>query len=232
MNARLEQLAELAEALGLEHLELPLLNTALTHCSYAYEADVASNERLEFLGDAVIGLAIGDALYQRHPGFTEGELAKKRAVIVSARTLAEHARRLNLGQYLLLGKGEEMSGGRERASNLADSFEALVGAVYLSCGWEQVRAWVIRELNPTADDAYSAGGDYKTVLQEKLQAQGKGLPEYDLLKQEGPDHRRVFTVGVCSGQEMLGSGVGRSKKEAEQEAARVALERLGKTKAK
>lgn len=230
MDARLERVAQLAESLGIEGMDPSLLATALTHCSYAYDEDVPSYERLEYLGDAVVGLAVADALYRKYTRMPEGELAKRRAVIVSARTLAGHARRLDLGKYLFLGKGEKLTGGRNRPSILADAFEALVGAIYLSRGWEEAKAWVVRELKPTVKSEYPEDTDHKTVLQETLQAQGKGLPEYELLGQKGPDHDRTFTVGVRVGEEILASGVGHSKKEAEREAAREALALMKRVK--
>lgn len=222
-DSRRRLLGELAARLGLGEMDPGLIDTALTHGSYANESGVASNERLEFLGDAVIGLAIADALYRKNPEATEGTLAKRRAVIVSAETLAEHAQRLELGRYLLLSKGEELTGGRERQSLLSDAFEALVGAAYLSCGPRKTKAWVVRQLEPSVDALYAARIDHKTTLQEALQAKGRGLPVYRSLGQEGPDHQRIFTVGAYLDGQILGTGTGPSKKSAEQEAARSAL---------
>lgn len=222
-EAREAELAELMEQLGVQVGDLGLIDLALTHGSYANEAGVHSNERLEFLGDAVVGLAMGEALYLKHPAAPEGVLHRRRAAIVSAPTLAEHSRRLGLGHYLRLSRSEELNGGRDRPSILADAFEALVGAVYISCGWESARAWVVGQLEPVLLEAYERRVDHKTALQEALQAGGRGLPEYRLLSQEGPDHDRRFTVAAYAGNEHLGTGEGRSKKLAEQEAARNAL---------
>lgn len=213
--------------LGLPPGDPSNFHRALTHSSYAYEAGIANNERLEFLGDAVVGLAIGAALYQMYPNVNEGALAKMRASIISATYLGDQAARMGFGQYLLLGKSEEQSGGRERQSILADAFEAVVGAIYLTYGWDVVHDWLIDQFRTTLQEASKKQGDFKTELQEILQARGKGVPEYRLLNQTGPDHDRQFTVGAFIAGSLGGTGVGKSKKRAGQEAARVVLDTLG-----
>jgi len=200
---------------------------ALTHSSYAYETETANNERLEFLGDAVVGLAIGAALYQMYPHVNEGALAKMRASIISATSLGDQAARLGIGQYLLLGKSEDQSGGRERQSILADAFEAVVGAIYLTYGWDAAQDWLINQFRAALQEASKKQGDSKTELQEILQARGKGVPEYRLLSQTGPDHDRQFTIGAYVAGSLSGTGMGKSKKKAGQEAAKAVLDTLG-----
>ncbi|MGH2710847.1 MAG: ribonuclease III [Actinomycetota bacterium] len=201
---------------------------SLTHRSYAFEQDLKeTNERLEFLGDAVLGLVVTDIAYARFPGMPEGDLAKLRAATVNMLTLADVARALDLGQEILLGKGEELSGGRDKTSILADAMEAVLGAVYLDRGLGAATALIERLFWPRMA-AYSRGEgdrDYKTVLQE-LAAQDIGtIPQYRVLE-EGPDHAKEFTATVYIAGEPYGTGEGRSKKEAEQRAARAAYSRL------
>lgn len=210
----------------LEGLAIPdkLLEAALTHSSYASEHfGSIDNERLEFIGDAVVGLAYSDYLYRTYPEKDEGELALARAGAVCEAALADRARALDLGTYLRLGRGEERSQGRDRDSLLADAFEALVGAIYLGCGWESARFFVISQL---AGIVGSNVKDHKTRLQELLQASVGELPEYRVRNTSGPDHAKTFTVEVLSEGRVLGCGSGRSKKEAEQGAAEEALARL------
>jgi ribonuclease-3 len=201
-----------------------LLEQALTHRSYAYEhGGLPTNERLEFLGDSVLGIIITDRLYRDHPDLPEGQLAKLRAAVVNSRALAGVARGLGLGEHLLLGRGEEQTGGREKASILADTLEALIGAVYLSNGLASATEVVSRLFEPllTGAVALGAGLDWKTSLQELAAARSLGVPEYRV-EESGPDHAKRFTaVAVFGGQE-LGTGEGASKKEAEQQAAEVA----------
>lgn len=220
------QATQLEEAFGVI-LTPPLLTRALTHRSYAYEnGGLPTNERLEFLGDAVLGLVVTTALYRSHPDLPEGQLAKLRASVVNMRALAEVARRLGphgLGAYLLLGKGEESTGGRDKASILADSLEAILGAIYLEHGLE-VAATVIHKLfDPLMADAARRGAalDWKTSLQELTANHGLGVPEYRV-EEAGPDHAKTFTAWAVVNGESFGSGVGRSKKEAEQRAAELA----------
>jgi ribonuclease-3 len=201
---------------------------ALTHRSYAFEQDsTVTNERLEFLGDAVLGLVVTDLAFARFPDLPEGELAKLRAATVNMLTLADIARELGLGEEILLGKGEELSGGRDKTSILADAMEGVLGAVYLDRGLSAARSLIERLFWPRMA-AYARGEgdrDYKTGLQE-LAAQDLGaIPQYRVIE-EGPDHAKEFTATVYIGGEPYGSGEGRSKKEAEQRAAREAYDRL------
>ncbi|WP_153398089.1 ribonuclease III [Ornithinicoccus halotolerans] len=205
-----------------------LLRRALTHRSYAYEnGNLPHNERLEFLGDSVLGLVVTDALYGSHPDLPEGQLAKLRAAVVNSRALAEVARAIGLGDYVLLGRGEEATGGRDKPSILADTTEALIGCVYLSVGLEAATVLVHHLLDPVmaASAELGAGLDWKTSLQEVVAEVGLPAPEY-LVEAEGPDHDKVFTARAIAGSEDLGTGTGRSKKAAEQQAAAHAWQRL------
>lgn len=208
-----------------------LLELALAHRSYVFEHNRKqgkSNERLEFLGDAVLGLAIGGYLYGTFPNKSEGELAKIRSAVVCEATLARRARDLDLGSYLLLGHGEEQSGGRMRPSLLADALEALMGAIYLSSGFEKAASWIIQLLAEEISQAAASDGlDYKSRLQEEIQRSSRQAPTYEVLSQRGPDHAKFFRVGVKLENDLLGTGEGFSKKEAEQIAARSALVSLG-----
>jgi len=211
------------------HIDAELLALALRHRSYAYEnGGLPPNERLEFLGDSVLGLVVTDYLYRTHPDFPEGQLAKLRAGVVNMHALARVARGLGeggLGAYLLLGKGEELTGGRDKASILGDGLEALIGAVYLQHGIEiadQVVHKLFAKLLVEAPHR-GAGLDWKTSLQELTAAGGFGVPEYKV-EDEGPDHRKEFTATVFVTGKRYGSGVGRTKKEAEQNAARAAVQ--------
>jgi ribonuclease-3 len=212
-------------------LDAELLVLALTHRSYAYEnGGLPPNERLEFLGDAVLGLVVTDHLYRRHPDLPEGQLAKLRASVVNMMALAGVARDLGpggLGAHLLLGRGEELTGGRDKASILADGLEAMIGAVYLAHGIDVARGLVHRLFDPLLEAAplKGAGLDWKTSLQELTAAQGLGVPEYRV-DDEGPDHRKEFTATVYVGGRALGAGGGRTKKEAEQKAAAAAYTTL------
>ena len=202
-------------------LDLPpeLLREALTHASYAHETGQPSNERLEFLGDAVLSLAIADILFRRFAERGEGELTKIRAVVVSRPVLAEVAQRLRLGEHLLLGKGAEEAGARERPSVLASALEALFGAAFLVHGYEKVRD-LAEALFSEEIARYAAQiPDYKSLLQELVQERFGGLPEYRVVAEEGPEHKKVFTVEVVAGGRTA-VGRGRSKKEAEQAAAK------------
>jgi ribonuclease-3 len=218
----------LERALGVRFKDPRLREAALTHRSYAFERDRdETNERMEFLGDAVLGLVVTDLAYRRFPDLPEGELAKLRAATVNMITLADVARDLGLGEEILLGKGEELSGGRDKTSILADAMEAVLGAVYLDRGLEAARQLIERLFWPRME-AYARGEgdrDYKTGLQE-LAAQDLGsVPQYRVTE-EGPDHAKRFTATVLLGGQAYGNGSGRSKKEAEQRAAREAYARL------
>ncbi|MDK2785260.1 MAG: ribonuclease [Bacillota bacterium] len=214
----LEQLA--AKLAGWQIAVRPeLLAEAVTHASYAYEHNTASNERLEFLGDAVLELLVSERLYQALPEASEGTLTRLRASMVCEPTLARWAGELGLAEALRLGRGEEAQGGRERPALLADAVEALLGAVYLSGGLEPARALVAKLVDPFLSGARAVPSDYKTELQELLQQTGDVNIEYRVLKSEGPDHARTFTVGLFVNGEERARGKGGSKKEAEQEAA-------------
>ncbi|CAL8972375.1 Ribonuclease 3 [Cellulomonas sp. T2.31MG-18] len=211
------------------HLDPELLVLALTHRSFAHEAGgLPTNERLEFLGDSVLGVVVTERLYREHPDHPEGDLAKMRAATVSQRALAGVARELDLGRFVLLGKGELATGGADKDSILSDTLEAIFGAVYLTHGLETARVLVDRLVGPTLTRAadLGAGLDWKTSLQELAAALGMGAPEY-LVTGEGPDHARVFTAQVVVGGEVRGTGVGSAKKIAEQEAAEAAYLALG-----
>jgi len=223
--------SELVEALDVA-IGDEFVNQALTHRSYAYEnGNLPTNERLEFLGDAVLGLVVTDALYRRYPDHPEGQLAKLRASVVNMRALADIARGIGphgLGTWLLLGRGEEATGGRDKASILADTLEAVIGAAYLSCGADDAARLVLTLLGPLLDGTapHTHGQDHKTSLQEMTAARLLGPPEY-VVAEQGPDHAKVFSAEVLVGGQQLGTGSGRSKKEAEQSAAEQAVEALG-----
>ena len=211
---------QLLQRLG-QPLDLSLLERALTHRSYAYEhGGLPTNERLEFLGDAVLGLVVTDTLFRVHPELPEGQLAKLRAAVVNMRALADVGRALELGRFVRLGRGEEGTGGRDKSSILADTLEALIGAVYLAEGLETAGRLVHRLFDPliASSAELGAGLDWKTSLQELTAALGLGVPEY-LLAETGPDHEKVFSATVRVGPHLYGDGSGRSKKEAEQQAA-------------
>ncbi|MGZ4649746.1 MAG: ribonuclease III [Kineosporiaceae bacterium] len=220
----------LVEALGVR-IAPGLLERALTHRSYAYEhGNLPTNERLEFLGDAVLSLVVTDALYHRHPDLAEGRLAKLRAAVVNMRALAHVARALGVGDHILLGKGEEGSGGRDKSSILADTLEALIGAVYVEHGVDVASAFVRRLVDPllTSSAAMGAGLDWKTSLQELTAELALGVPEYQV-SEEGPDHAKTFHATVLVQGGVRGQGTGRSKKEAEQGAAAAAFGSLKAT---
>ena len=219
------QRASLADVLGPETLGViidpALLDLAVTHRSYAYEhGGLPHNERLEFLGDSVLGIIVTDTLYRRFPEFPEGQLAKLRAAVVNARALAEVARTLGLGEVIFLGKGEETTGGRDKSSILADAMEAVIGAVYLSGGIEDAGIVIHRLFDPliTQSAELGAGLDWKTSLQEAAADAGLGLPDY-VVQDSGPDHEKEFAAKVVIAGQVYGAGHGRSKKVAEQMAA-------------
>ena len=216
--------AELRRALGDPVLDPALLHRALTHRSYAYEnGGLPTNERLEFLGDSVLGVVVTETLYLMHPDLSEGRLAKLRAAVVNARALAQVARAIDLGKEIMLGRGEETTGGREKASILSDTVEAVIGAVHISGGLEAASGVVHLLFDPLieAASALGAGLDWKTSLQEISAEHGLGVPEY-VITDDGPDHMKTFTAQVRVGGTLHGNGVGRSKKEAEQAAAETA----------
>jgi len=218
----------LDRALGVTFGSAALREAALTHRSYAFERGLeVTNERLEFLGDSVLGLVVTDMAYAAYPDMPEGQLAKLRAAIVNMQALADVSRSLGIGEVVLLGKGEEQSGGRDKASILADALEAVFGAVYLDLGLDVARDLIERLFRPRME-AYVRGEgerDFKTILQELASQELHALPEYRIAER-GPDHEKEFTAIVLVGGEALGTGVGRSKKEAEQQAAREAHARI------
>jgi ribonuclease-3 len=218
----------MATRLGTTFSDPSLLERAMSHRSWCAETTGASsNERLEFLGDAVLGLVVTDHLFRSYPTLPEGELAKVRASVVNSETLAELAASLDLGDALLLGKGEDASGGREKPSILADAMEAVIGAVYLDGGWGAAAALVMRLLGERIEEAAAGPGgqDYKTRLQELAARRFEQLPQYEVLD-DGPDHAKRFFASVTVAGEVRGRGEGRSKKQAEQGAARQAWENL------
>jgi ribonuclease-3 len=213
-----------------EAIDQALLLRALMHRSYAYEnGGLPNNERLEFLGDSVLGLVVTDSLYVVHPDLAEGQLAKLRAAVVNMHALAEVARTLSLGDYIFLGHGEESTGGRDKASILADTMEAVIGAVYLSAGLAAATIFVHHLLDPLMKSTagLGAGLDWKTSLQELTASGSLGVPEYRVTE-EGPDHEKTFHAESVVGSEVLGAGSGHSKKEAEQKAAAIAWTELNR----
>jgi ribonuclease-3 len=230
-----DTLGPLEEAIGYTFRDLGLLEHALTHRSRAHEdasGGVIDNESLEFLGDAVLGFVVADMLFSRFPTHSEGYKSKVKAGVVSAASLARLAEEIDLGRFLLLGRGEEKTGGRRKQAILADSFEAVISAVYLDGGIEAARDFIVSRLEPlitlagtrVADAIFT--DDWKSAVQEWLQAEGRGLPVYRLAAAEGPDHRKRFSVELLVGGELISTGEGSSKKDAEQIAAKLALSKL------
>ena len=224
-------LAALQQTLGISFNDPSRLEQALVHSSYVNENPSiapASNERLEFLGDAVLGLVVAEKLYQGFPHSAEGEMTRLRAALVRGNTLARVARTIKLGDYLYLGKGEEASGGRRKPANLAGALEAMIAAVFLDQGSIATRDFILRLFNEELQKVASRGArvDYKSQLQELIQAREQQTPAYQLVEAMGPGHDRRFTVEVRVGDTVLGKGSGKSKKAAEAEAARTALEQL------
>ena len=218
----------LEERLGYQFKDHSLLENALTHSSYANEhrdAGMSSNERLEFLGDSVLGMVVADHLFREHPQMPEGELTRTRAALVCEESLVEVARALELGKYLRLGRGEDAGGGRERPSILADATEAVLAAVYLDGGIAPARR-AIRALILGNEEELSASRDYKTALQELVQRESGRKLVYRLVGEEGPDHAKRFSVEVELNGETVGAGEGRTKKAAEQSAAKAAIAAL------
>ncbi|MFT4263352.1 MAG: ribonuclease III [Nocardioides sp.] len=220
--------ADLRSQLGDPVLDPELLELALTHRSYAYEhGGIPTNERLEFLGDSVLGVVVTETLYRMHPDLPEGRLAKLRAAVVNARALAGVGRSIGLGEHIKLGRGEDATGGREKDSIVSDTVEALIGAVHLSGGIDVSSVLVHRLFDPLLEAASTlgAGLDWKTSLQELTAERGLGIPEY-VITDEGPDHMKVFHAQVRVGDSLYGDGHGGSKKVAEQQAAETAYSEL------
>jgi ribonuclease-3 len=227
-----DEFDDLQRRIGYRFADRGLLEHSLTHKSRAAEdasGGVFDNESLEFLGDAVLGLVVAEALFRRFPDYSEGQKSKIKAAVVSTQSLAHHAEQIRLGDHLLLGRGEEKTGGRFKQALLADAYEALIAAIYLDGGLPAAAGFLERELGDAIETGARqdvVGRDYKSALQERLQALGRPLPEYRLAGTAGPDHRKLFTIEVVVGGDVLGSALGRAKKEAEQEAARLAIAKL------
>jgi ribonuclease III len=227
-----DEFGPLQQALGYRFRDRGLLEHAMTHTSRANEdvsGGVTDNESMEFLGDALLGFVIADMLFRDFPEFDEGEKSKTKASLVSTTALARQAERLGLGDHLLLGRGEEKTGGRRKQALLADGYEALIAAIYLDGGIEQARAFISREFGSSLEEVRRHGvsaEDYKSALQEWLQSRDLPLPEYRLAGSLGPDHRKLFEIEVMVRGERVASGTGPSKKEAEQDAARATLDKL------
>jgi ribonuclease-3 len=228
-----EALDELEQYLGYRFSDRSLLETALTHRSHAHEKGQRSArnyERLEFLGDALLGFVVSDWLYRNDERAAEGVLSRRRQSVVRTSTLAETADRLGLGRAIRLGRGEERTGGRQKSSLLADTFEAVLGAIYLDGGIRAARSFVRRVLGPglhRASESRWTSDDFKTRLQEATQAKLQRTPRYRIVSTTGPDHALEFEVEVLLGDQVLGKGTGANRKRAEQEAARQAMRRLG-----
>jgi ribonuclease III len=230
-SQRDEELTALAARLGFAANDLTLLDQALTHASTACEATVETYdyETLEFLGDAALGLAVGHELFERLPDRTPGEYSRLRASLVNRRSLARIAQVLDIAPAIRLGKGEELSGGRKRAALLADCLEAMIGAIYLDQGWEAAQRFVADVLADALDKAImkDAVWDFKSRLQHHCQAERIPLPQFDVVRSEGPDHMKQFEIEVILNGDPVGRGTGFTKKEAEQNAAREALKHEG-----
>ena len=230
-NDRLQQLTALQGKLSYTFRNMDLLSTALTHRSYVNEnpqSGASDNERLEFLGDAVLGLCVSDLLMKKHADFDEGTLSKIRSLMVNEKPLADLAAQLGLGNCLLLGRGEEHSGGRAKESLLANAFEAVIAAIYLDSSFSKTKTLIRRLMKPLMNDQALAAQsfDYKTALQELCQKKYKSAPLYNLLAESGPDHDKIFEIEVAAGDSVREIGRGKSKKDAQKQAAQKAWESL------
>lgn len=226
----MEQIEKLEKIIGYTFKDKKLITQALSHSSYANEKKLpeGSNERLEFLGDSVLSIVVSEHLYKNLRHIAEGELTKLRASLVCEKSLHIFAKQISLGEFLLLGKGEENTGGRERPSILADAFEAVIAAIYLDGGIEPASKHILRFIpEDPVHQAKPAFNDFKTILQEIVQKNPEEKVEYSLVSEEGPDHNKRFVVEVCLNSNVIGRGKGKSKKEAEQFAAKEALELMG-----
>ncbi|WP_047984911.1 ribonuclease III [Ornithinibacillus californiensis] len=221
---------KLEEMLSIPFHNIDVIRQAFTHSSYVNEhrnVHFSDNERLEFLGDAVLELGVSQYLYRKYPSMPEGEMTKLRAAIVCEPSLEAFARSLNFGEHILLGKGEEMTGGRNRPALLADVFEAFLGAVYLDQGFDTALNFLEKHVFPKIDTgAFSHGMDYKSKLQEVVQKDKNQTIEYKIVDEKGPSHNKEFIAELLINSEVLGSGIGRTKKEAEQRAAKDALDKI------
>lgn len=230
MNS-LPDLNKLQSLLAFNFKHEALLRQALVHTSYINEnpgTELHDNQRMEFLGDALLNCIVAEALYHEYPDLPEGKLTEIRISLVRQEKLAEKAGSLNLGKFMLLGKGEDLSGGRHKCNNLADTFEAVIAALFLDLGFEATKEFVLKHLGNDIQ-SFRHGhvtANFKALLQELTQAKYKSLPEYEIVETSGPDHDRVFIVSVSVGDTILAIGTGKSKKAAESQAARIALEKL------
>lgn len=227
----MDELLALQKNLGVSFNNPPLLEKALVHSSFINEnpqLNLESNERLEFLGDAVLGMTVAEKLYHDLPHASEGEMTKLRATVVRRDALARIARTISLGDFLYLGKGEETNGGRNKPANLASALEAVIAAVFLDQGWVVAREVILRLVRQEMEIAANQNTsiDYKSQLQELVQASSQSTPTYHIIKEIGPDHDKTFTVEVRIGATVLGKGSGKNKKTAEAEAARTALKQF------
>ncbi|MCH5212327.1 MAG: ribonuclease III [Oscillospiraceae bacterium] len=223
-------MTETEKKIGHEFKDKRLLKTALTHSSYANENHTKNNERLEFLGDSVLSVIISDYIFKKMQKVDEGDLSRFRATLVCEASLAEVAKKIHLSELVFLGRGEDMTGGRKRPSVISDAFEAVLGAIYLDAGIETARAWLLNLMTDRIELVLSGGlySDYKTVLQEWVQRDGKSAVTYSTIKETGAEHIRRFTVQVEINGEPQATASGHSKKDAEQKAAKILLERLKK----
>ncbi len=228
---REKEIKQLLSVIDINIEDLDDIISSLIHPSFIFEKDskkIQHNQRLEFLGDAVVGLVIAEYLYQTYPEEKEGNLTKMRAAIVCEGALAEAAREIQLGKYIQMGKGEKLGGGENRTSNLADAWEALVGAIYFQVGLDGVRDFILRSLKKTIEDVAEGNyGDFKTKLQEIVQRMPESEIEYEIIEENGPDHDKDFLSGVFINKELVSTGRGKTKKEAEQGAAKAALKNIG-----
>ncbi len=227
----MNMLKEFQEIIGYKFTDESYLKTALTHSSFAHEnksANALFNERLEFLGDSVLGLVVSRYIFENYPNLPEGKLTKMRAAVVCETTLSDCAHNIDLGKYLILGKGESASGGRTRPSILADAFEAIIAAIYLDSNLDVAREWVLSQLCEAIDAAANGkiSKDFKTEFQEQAQKGGDVKISYKVVSESGPDHKKSFLVNVYLDGRLLGEGEGASKKKAEQMAAKNALSKL------
>ena len=229
MNNFKENFKEFAKKNNIHYNNINLYIVAFTHTSYSNEHKVESNERLEFIGDAVLDFLVGEYLYKTYPNMGEGQLSKIRAKYVCEDANCEYSKELGLDQLIMLGKGEEEQGGRTRVTVLGDLFEAFLGALYLdNKRLDDVRKILERLVFPNIQDFEEYHKDYKSTLQELIQAENRKSVNYEVVKEEGPSHDKTFTIAVYFEKVKLGEGVGKSKKEAEQQAAKIALDKLAK----
>lgn len=230
LQSLLEHMKEFETRIGYSFKDSQNLLLALTHSSYANEnkaEKLKSNERLEFLGDAVLNIVISEMIYKKYSHLSEGEMTKARANIVCETSLMKCANEIDIGNYLLLGKGEELTGGRTRASILSDAFESLIGAIYLDGGMKSAGSFIRRIMKRLVSDSVNGVFflDYKTQLQEIVQKNGEVRIAYEIVEEKGPDHNKLFKSQVRIGDRIMGAGEGKSKKEAEQNAAKSALQK-------